>query len=167
MNSISIGDWQFENYLLSAGYYTIVNNINNPKSSAFVSSSPTQDEIFRFATTQPSYFFLISVNRVLKCGILLKQTLTEKKAIFSYTVFRFMKFKFSYQVQSETLGEITEYRARELTSRIKWESGVSPFPLKAKDREGVPIMGEYLLVQPFEAVQAEVIKMINDYKLYE
>jgi hypothetical protein len=169
IESVGIDEWSSENFTLTAGYYPIANNINNPQSRLFVNNEPSNKQIVEFATTQPSYFFVVSVGkeRVMKSLIFMTQQMTPEKVIFSYTIMPLSKKSDTYNIISKVHGEITEYRARELTQKMQWASGTSPFPCKADDYHGVPILDKYLVVQPFVAVKAEVTKIVKDQKLYE
>ena len=59
-NSVSTNEKSVDNFMLISNYYTLKNNIENKKSSVFVSENPTLIQIENAAINIPFGFFYIN-----------------------------------------------------------------------------------------------------------
>lgn len=107
-NSITTAEEELNGFKLISNYYTLENNIDNIKSSVYVSEKPSLEEREKFATDLPSDFFLISKEQGIS-NLILLQTVPKNQ-------FLVVKIKVKEEVVFSTKlkGEITENRANEL-----------------------------------------------------
>lgn len=107
-NSVSLAEKAFGDLLLISNYYTLNNNLENKKSSVFVSENPTLDQIEKAAISLPSDFFILTKESKMVVMVLLRidperqfftiEMRTQKHSIFECTL----------------VGDITENRANEI-----------------------------------------------------
>lgn len=107
-NSVFTSEDTFKNYHLIANYYTLKNNIDNKRSSVYISAVPSINENLNAATNLPSDFFIINNDQgMVRMAILLNQP-----------KFLFIVIDPATGKQSEYTcsikGDITENRAKEL-----------------------------------------------------
>lgn len=112
-NSIKLKTQQLEDYSLSIHYYTIANNIDNPKSSVFVSEKPTKEEYLKFSRDLPSYAFIIHKDEKVMKMFTLIQTNENSSTILKYKVFDPSTEK-TEEFDCGAWGEIAEIRVKEL-----------------------------------------------------
>ena len=68
------------NCTVDVNYYTISNNIENSRSAFFVAESPTPEQVVRFATETPAFFFIIHSNRSVRALVTLEQHPRENRS---------------------------------------------------------------------------------------
>ena len=159
--SIPVSEDTLENCLLSSNYYTITNNINNPNSSVFVSENPTNEEIIEFVRTKPSYYFLIHKENIVTNMIMVLPRIEGKKTKYSYFIINPDKNQ-QIELPCPVSGDVTEIRSAELLK--KYEKDSKELHIGAKS---LILFGNIAYsVQPFNTLKTEVIKLINEYKLY-
>lgn len=165
-NSIPIGENDYDGYGIAANYYTISDNIANPNSSVFVSKHPTGDQIFQFATNQPSYFWILHKDRKVFKIISLNQKSENWNEV-----------KWSFFVQDINFGtgkefpiniwmlHITEHRMFEMKYGLQ---KMLEQELMDKDKR---IFNKYIENKihgtvPYLKIYEKLLKLINDGKLY-
>lgn len=107
-NSISIGEKSFDRFLLISNYYTINNNIENKRSSVYVSEKPTLDEIEKFAIDLSSDFFIMTKDSRVIAMIMLQNK--PKREFMTITMSNHKQKMYPCNLK----GDITENRANEL-----------------------------------------------------
>jgi hypothetical protein len=107
-NSITTQEESFKGFKLISNYYTLENNIDNTKSSVYVSKKPTIAEREKFATDLPSDFFLVSKKHGIS-NLILLQTVPKNQFLVVN-----LKAKKEKVFSTKLKGEITENRASEL-----------------------------------------------------
>lgn len=109
-NSISTSEKQIENFTLISNYYTLKNNIENKKSSVFISSSPSINQIEQAALNLPSDYFLVTKdNKMIAMIMLLNKPKREFMIVLTAT-------NQSITAECNLKGDITQNRANELLS---------------------------------------------------
>ncbi len=107
-NSVTTKEQKFDNYNLISNYYTLENNIENKKSSVFISEKPSLSEIEKSATELPSDFFIITKNQQISNMILIVNE--PKKAFVVIDIVTNKQSEFKCKLR----GDITENRAKEI-----------------------------------------------------
>jgi len=151
-NSVSISEKSIDNCLLSSNYYTLRNNIENEKSSAFISENPSLDQIEQAATDLASDFFILTKKSKVVVMVVLQG---ESNVTFSAVVLAQNK-QFFY---SSTLkGDITENRAKELI-----EANYDTTATIEKDT--LKFNGKKFVIIQSQTIEDAVVKLIKDEKL--
>lgn len=107
-NSITTNEQEFDNFNLVSNYYTLKNNIENKKSSVFISENPSLNEIEKSATELPSDFFLITKNQQISNMVLIVNEPKRKFVVIDIGSNKQSEFKCRLK------GDITENRAKEI-----------------------------------------------------
>lgn len=160
-NSIFIVEDTLANCTLLSSYYTIGDNINNPESSVFVSENPSNEEIIKFARSLPAYFFMTLKSDTVLYGITCSCEIVDKKSRYSFLILEFSTNK-SWQIFSETKGDIPELRAAELLQIRKEDSK----ELKIGNKNLFIFDETAYSIQSFTLLKDEVIRMIENDKLF-
>jgi hypothetical protein len=117
-NSISTSEKMFDNFLLISNYYTLRNNIENKRSSVFISESPTLSEIEEAAVNLPSHFFILTKNNKMVAMVALQNH--PKREFITIVKSTGQQSPASCKLQ----GDITEMRAKELIKE-KYDSSAT------------------------------------------
>lgn len=107
-NSVSTTEKSFNDFLLISNYYTLKNNIENKKSSVFVSENPTLEQVEKSAINLPSDFFILTKESKMVVMIVLQN---DPKRQFTTIEMRSNR-KSTYTCN--IVGDITENRANEI-----------------------------------------------------
>jgi hypothetical protein len=161
-NSSPISEDTLDNYILSANYYTITNNIDNDNSSVFVDEDPSSEEILEFTRSLPSYFFMVHKNNVVSNMIMVLVEIDGKKSIYRYNILN-PKTNKQKEIECNIKGDVTELRAIEL---------IEKYPDKSKEMKlgsNSMILFENIIysIQGFEKLKKDIIEKISKYKLYD
>lgn len=164
-NSITIDEKEYDGYGISANYYTLINNIENPNSSVFVSEKPNSEQIFDFATNKPSYFWILHQNREVIKSIVLTQnseSIVDVKWAFHVIDFKNQTSK-EFPINIKML-HITEHRVLELTHHEK----MLEQELLDKEKRIFNQFFENKLhgTLPYLKVYEKLLKFIDENKLY-
>lgn len=164
-NSINLEEKEYDEYGISANYYTILNNIENPNSSVFVSEDPTNEEVMNFAINLPSYFWIIHINNKVSKLVSLHQ---------KYETFLNMKWYFLVvDVENQTSKEfpinikmiqITEHRRLEL----EYGKDLVEQELSEKNKRIFHSFGDNKIygVLPYLKIYEKLLKFIDTTKLF-
>lgn len=99
---------------MDAYYYTITNNIADRGSAFFVADNPTSEQLMRFATETPAFFFIVHSNRVVSALVTLEQHPREdRQQRFAFRIIRDPK-KPSMLIPLPHTYDIVDLRAREI-----------------------------------------------------
>jgi hypothetical protein len=160
-NSVPIGEEDFGEYGISANYYTIIGNLNNPNSSVFVSMKPTIEQVWKFSTTLPSYFWIIHKNRDVIKIIGLNENLAGWESNWQWSIVD-VKNNSKTEVPTYFAGALTEHRFHEVTHP---ESLLTA----ALNDKGtlVPFQKTIFRVVPYKEIYDEVKSLVEKYKLYD
>ena len=107
-NSISTSEKSIDNFLLISNYYTLKNNIENTKSSVFISEKPTLDQIEKASIKLTSDFFIITKESKM-IAMIIFQNDTKREFI---TIVMSNKQQSTFPCNLK--GDITENRADEI-----------------------------------------------------
>jgi hypothetical protein len=107
-NSIITNEQVFDDFTLISNYYTLENNIENSKSSVYISEKPSLIEIEKAAIELTSSFFLITKNQQMSNMVLI---VNEPKMTFIVVDIAANK---TSEFDCALKGEITENRANEI-----------------------------------------------------
>jgi len=160
--SAPIGEDTLNNYFLSASYYSISDNINNPNSSVFVNRNPSNEEIIKFARELPSYYFTIRKDSVAINMIMPLVKIEGKKSIYSFFILN-IKTGEKAEIPCNTKGDVTEYRAAELISQYPNASK----KLKSGGNSMILFNNIAYSIQYYKELKKELIENIEKYKLYD
>jgi hypothetical protein len=161
-NSIAFAEDTLSTCILHSNYYTISNNIDNQNSSVFVNSNPTIEEIIKFSRELPSYFFIVSNNKIVSHMIMVLVKIEGKKSIYSFNILNPENGQ-QVELPSETKGDVTEVRAAELLKKYPDNSK----ELKMGPNSMIVFDKVAYSIQPFDKLTNEVIKLVDTYKLYK
>lgn len=164
-NSITIEEKEYDGYGISANYYTLLNNIENPNSSVFVSEQPNIEQVFDFAINKPSYFWILHKNNEIIKSIVLTQnseSYVDVKWAFHVIDFKNQTSK-EFPINVKML-HITEHRVLEL------EHGEKMLEQELLDKEK-RIFNKFLENKlhgtlPYLKVYEKLLKLIDENKLY-
>ena len=151
--SVELEEVTYEGFSITAGYYTIANNIDNRQSKAFISDVPSPEEYIYFARHQPSYYFLVHRQREVIRMITLEQRPHERSSTFYYTIFDPVS-GYRTIAASRLSGELTQWRAQELRGRVEKGTAGTLARITLTDK-----MDLSYPVQPFDAVRQEVVEL--------
>lgn len=153
-----------KDYQVSVYYYNIKGNIDNKSSSAFISSKPTASQLVQFATTFPSYVFVIKVNDEVMNYLVLHQMKEGKGNKYVYAVLDGQTGKQVRLIESNMQGEMTEWRAKELhEQQYDKHSKI----LDINGDKSILFDRSAYEIQRIRWVKAEVEKLIPRYKLFK
>ncbi len=107
-NSVSTGEKSIDNFLLISNYYPLKNNIENKKSSVFISEKPTLDQIEKASINLASDFFLITKDSKMVAMVILQNE--PKREFMTIVMSNNQQSTFSFNL----IGDITENRANEI-----------------------------------------------------
>lgn len=164
-NSIPIGENEYDGYGIAANYYTISNNIANPNSSVFVSKQPTGDQIFKFATNLPSYFWILHKDReVFKMISLIQKSENWNDVKWSFLVQDIRNGTGKEFPINIWMLHITEHRMLEM----KYGPKMLEQELMDKDKR---IFNKYVGNKihgtvPYLKIYEKLLRFVNDGKLY-
>jgi hypothetical protein len=107
-NSVYTTEKSLDDFLLISNYYTLKNNIENKRSSVFISENPTLDQVEKAACILPSNFFILTKESKMVVMVMIQN---EPKR-------QFMTIEMRTNQQStfpcNLIGDITENRANEI-----------------------------------------------------
>jgi len=109
-NSIVINEETLGDGKLITSYYTLKDNVNNKKSSVYISENPSLDELLNAAATLPADFFIITRNHHPVNLILLSNYPSKKWIALTPSSNNQREFECTLK------GDIGENRAKELVS---------------------------------------------------
>jgi hypothetical protein len=113
-NSRPVFSFDLTNCSVDVHYYTITNNIADRGSVFFVADKPTAEQVMRFATETPAFFFIIHSNHVVRALITLEQHPREdRKQRYAFRIIRDPK-KPSNLVPLAYVQDIPDLRAYEI-----------------------------------------------------
>lgn len=161
-NSLVISQETHEEYTIISNYYTVANNIDNPNSSAFVSSEPANEEVIEFVRTLPSYFFIIVRDQEVKVIIGVHSKLDGKKSSYYFNVMN-LQTEEQIEIDCQTTGDITEFRAAELMKLYPDQSK----EIKIGSNSLVIFDKICYSVQSFNSVRKEINNLVQEYRLYD
>ncbi len=154
-NSEVISEEEYGMDDVTAMYYLIDNNIDNRKSSVYVTDDPSLKEYIKFATTLPSYGFMISTDRVIKYMAMVGPSKDGEVTIVVMNT----KGQAVKETTVNLKGTITEGRAKEL---IEIEADKSA---KITEKDGVKKLSfdkaDYRII-PFSSIKKEVYKLLDE-----
>jgi len=107
-NSVSLNEKSVGDCLLISNYYTLKNNIENRASSAFISESPTLDQIEEAAINLPSDFFILTKEKRIVVTIILQNDPKREFMVIDMTNNKQTRFPCNLSAG------ITENRANEI-----------------------------------------------------
>ncbi len=107
-NSISRNEKKIDKFLLISNYYTLENNIENSKSSVFISEKPDLDQIENAAIGLPSDFYILTKESKMVVMVML-QNKPERSFLTIVT-----KTNQQSTYPCKLSGDITENRANEI-----------------------------------------------------
>lgn len=114
-NSVSTNEKEIGDFLLISNYYTLENNIENTKSSVFISEKPNLDQVEKAATNLASDFYILTKESKMIVMVMLQN---DPKREFMTIV---MKTNQQSNYPCNLKGDITENRANEII-REKYDS---------------------------------------------
>jgi hypothetical protein len=164
-NSITIDENEYEGFGVSANYYTISNNIENPNSSFFVTKLPTDEQIFDFATNNPSYFWIIHNEKEIFKMISLNQSFNNWNDVkWSFFVIDLANGTSKEFPLSFWKLHVTEHRMLEMKHGIEM---MDQDLLDKEDRIFDHFVGQKIHgIVPYSKVYEKLLTFINDNKLY-
>ena len=107
-NSVTVTEETIKDFQLSSNYYTLKTNIENKKSSVYISDNPTLDEIENASINLSSDFFLIVKNQAMLYLVLLQNKPTRHFLAVN------LETRKQNQFPCTLAGDITENRANEI-----------------------------------------------------
>ena len=140
------------NCLLSSSYYTLRNNIENKKSSAFISENPTLDQIEHAAINFDSNVFVLTKDSKSVVVIVLQN---DPRRRFRVLAMERLKLKL-YPCKLE--GDITENRAKEIIE-------ANYDPMATIENGTLKFNGKEFVIIPSQAIEDAVMKLIKTKKL--
>ena len=152
-HSVELEETVYQGFSITTGYYTIANNIDNQRSSAFISNVPSSDEYIYFAQHQPSYYFLVHYQREVVRMIVLQQRVRRGQSQFFYTILDPISGRHT-EAPSRLAGELTQMRAKELLM-----SHIDPLASLNEDSSVYSFNQVLYSVQSFAEVRQEVIAL--------
>ena len=153
-NSISTSEKKLKNCLFISNYYTLKNNIENKKSSVFISKFPSIAQVEEAAIKIESNFYVLTKKSKI-IAMLMLQNVPQKQ----YTVV-LMKSNERLIFPSNLKGDITENRAKELIKQ-KYD------PKAYIENEELSFNGKKLKIILEKFIENEVLDIINKNKLYK
>jgi hypothetical protein len=151
-NSISITEENIDGYMLSSNYYTLHNNIENNKSSVFLSKAPTLNEVEKAAINLQSNFFI-----VVKKGRIINMISLKQQSGIKLTILNPYTRKVD-EADSDLEGDITETRANEVLK--------NKYDTTARIENGYLFFNNNKLkIIPYTAIKKAVINLIVKQKL--
>lgn len=167
-NSVYLETFSFSNCAVEAYYYTVANNIENPGSSRFVSKSPTAAQAELFAVTHPSYFFIISSDRVKRCSVMLDE-IGRTGPLRGKYMFTIIGIIGSPKKRVERIwlpysAPLTEHRADELANG-PWDRNARV--VRAGEARMCVFNDSTNSVLAFATVRSDLEKLIASRKLYQ
>lgn len=151
-NSVSTGEKSIDNFLLISNYYTLKNNIENKKSSVFISEKPTLHQIEKASVNLASDFFLITKESKMVAMVILQNE--PKREFMTIVMSNNQKSTFPFNLN----GDITENRANEIIKE-KYDTAaiISNGKLNFNEKEFVII--------PNQKIEEAVLTLIKKEKL--
>ena len=107
-NSVSTNEKSFDGVTLISNYYTLKHNIENKRSSVFISETPTLDQIENAAMHLPSDFFMITRHNKMVVMVMLQNDPERQFLVIE------MKNNKQSDFPVKLEGAITENRAKEM-----------------------------------------------------
>ena len=107
-NSVSTNEKSFDGVTLISNYYTLKHNIENKRSSVFISETPTLDQIENAAMYLPSDFFMITRHNKMVVMVMLQNDPERQFLVIE------MKNNKQSDFPVKLEGAITENRAKEM-----------------------------------------------------
>lgn len=150
-NSVSIGEDTIGDLKLLANYYTLKNNIDNKRSSVYISDNPTLDEISN-AIKLPSDFFVLMNGQNVVC-IIMPTIYPENQITVLDPDTRQLK-----HYKSSIKGDISENRANELVKE-KYDSSATI------EKEKLVFNNRKLRITPNREIKRAVMDLIAKEKL--
>jgi len=162
LNSITIEKIEIEDFTLEISYYSISDNINNKKSSAYVSDEPSLTQIQEFAISIPSYFFLLSKKNDVK--YIIKQSQKIEKGKPPQYIFNVIESKSSnsQEFSFDLIGDFTEHRVKEILEK-SWDPKSST--LNYGDKELLKFNGILFSYLDYETIKSIVMVLIEKLEL--
>ena len=107
-NSVMIDEEPYEGRILSLNYYTLKNNIEDNRSTVFISPNPTLDQIQKAAKELPSDFYVLSKNQSIICMILVLNNPKRQFLVVNPATGEQKEYK------CKVKGDISENRSKEI-----------------------------------------------------
>jgi len=159
-NNVQIENIEIDDYSISLNYYTIKNNIDNNKSSVYVSDSPELKDYIKFARDYPSYFAIISKNNEAKYMLILLQQNKDGKTSFIYNIVD-AESKRSMEVPCQVWGEITEKRVDEIIEN-NYDSTAEKGAIVGTNKKQFSYNKMIYGYQPYKKVKEEIIAISKE-----
>lgn len=151
-NSVSTNEKLIENFVLISNYYTLKNNIENKKSSVFISEKPTLDQIEKAATNLASDFFILTKESKIVVMVMLQNM--PKREFMSIIMATNKQGTYTCNLS----GDLTENRAKEIIEE-KYDTTAAIKDGKLK------FNGKEFSIISNQAIEDAVWKLIKDEKL--
>ena len=151
-NSVSTGEKSIDNFLLISNYYPLKNNIENKKSSVFISEKPTLDQIEKASINLASDFFLITKESKMVAMVILQNE--PKREFMTIVMSNNQQSTFPFNLN----GDITENRANEI---IKEKYDTTAIISNGK----LNFNGKEFVIIPNKKIEEAVLTLIKKEKL--
>jgi hypothetical protein len=158
LNSKLITDEIVDDFELLTKYYALDNNISNKNSTVYINDKPTMADYIKFATTQPSYLFVVHKGAAVKLEITVQQKKEKDVVTFSYLIVHPGTGK-RLEVPSRIVGQISEGRVQELEKlRLDRTSKIIDLPNNGK---AYSFNGETYIIQSFNQMKTELLGLVR------